>query len=252
MIDVWPIKTLKVKELFPNEKNPRKISDHNFQRLKKKIEKQGFHTPPKIDNDGVLLGGNMRYRALVDMGMGDLEIPVMYPPKQLTEKERQEVIVSDNLQEGEWDFDVLANEFDIDLNELGLEIPIIETTQENENIYTDKISTPNYEPKKDVPPPLSDLFNTDKYFELIKQIKEKKLQPDAELFLTLAASRHIVFNYENIAEFYCHQNEDIQCLMEKSALVIIDFEKAIEEGFIKLTNEIQETLNNNGGDIEDE
>ena len=142
MINVWPVKKLKVKDLFPNEKNPRKISDSNFERLKKKIEKQGFHTPPKIDNDGILLGGNMRYRVLLDMGLGDLEIPVMYPPKQLTEKERQEVIVSDNLQEGEWDFDILANDFDIDLNELGLEIePLkIEDEQlEKEILFSFKI-----------------------------------------------------------------------------------------------------------------
>jgi len=251
MINVWPVKNLKVKDLFPNEKNPRTISDSNFQRLKKKIQKQGFHTPPKIDNDGVLLGGNMRYRALLDMGMGDLEIPVMFPPKQLTEKERQEIIVSDNLQEGKWDFDALANDFDeIDLTELGIDFPVIETEQEKENIYTDKVARPTYTPQKDAPPPLTEMFFTDKYFALIKQIKEKKLPGDVELFLTLAASRHIVFNYENIAEFYCHQNVEVQDLMEKSALVIIDFNKAIEEGFIKLTNEINDSLGD--GEMEDE
>jgi len=252
MINVWPVKTLKVKELFPNEKNPRKISDSNFERLKNKIQKQGFHTPPKIDNDGVLLGGNMRFRALLDMGLGELEIPVMYPPKQLSERERQEVIVSDNLQEGEWDYDVLANDFEIDLTELGIDLPEIDIGVEKENIYSDKIARPTYEPQKDTAPPLSELFFTDKYFALIKQIKEKKLPEAVEMFLTFAAARHIVFNYENIAEFYCHQNVEVQDLMEKSALVIIDFEKAIEEGFIKLTNEIQDSFDENSGEVEDE
>ena len=149
--------------------------------------------------------------------------------------------ISEKLPELPEDFD----EEMFGLDESRMELLDVDPELEKENIYTDKVSTPKYEPKKDKAPPLSDLFFTDKYFELIKQIKEKKLPADVELFLTMAASRHIVFNYENIAEFYCHQNVDVQNLMEKSALVIIDFDKAIEEGFVKLTKEINDNLDEN-------
>ena len=61
---------------------------------------------------------------------------------------------------------------------------------------------------------------------------------DVKGFLMAAATRHIVFNYENIAEFYAHQDKDIQDLMEQSALVIIDYDKAIENGYIKMSKEL--------------
>jgi hypothetical protein len=61
-------------------------------------------------------------------------------------------------------------------------------------------------------------------------------------FLSFAAHRHIVFNYERIAEFYAHSDEKVQNLMERSALVIIDFNKAIENGFIQMTKDIAESF----------
>ena len=64
------------------------------------------------------------------------------------------------------------------------------------------------------------------------------LPDDVKGFLMAAATRHTVFNYELIAEFYAHQDKDIKDLMEQSALVIIDYDKAIENNYIKLTKEL--------------
>jgi hypothetical protein len=50
--------------------------------------------------------------------------------------------------------------------------------------------------------------------------------------------RHIVFDYQKIADYYAHASKEIQELMEKSALVIIDFNKAIQNGYVKLSHEI--------------
>ena len=58
-------------------------------------------------------------------------------------------------------------------------------------------------------------------------------------FLIKAAQRHIVFNYEMIADYYASASKDMQMLMEKSALVIIDFEKAIQLGYVRLCDEIK-------------
>lgn len=113
---IWETKIVKVKDLFPNDKNPRTISKDKFEKLKKQINEVGFHNPPKVDNKGILLGGNQRYRALLDMGAGEIEIPVMYPPKdkKLTKKERDQIIATDNINDGEWDWDILGNEFEKD------------------------------------------------------------------------------------------------------------------------------------------
>jgi hypothetical protein len=54
----------------------------------------------------------------------------------------------------------------------------------------------------------------------------------------LAAQRHNVFSYSKIAEYYAHANEEMQGLMEKSALVIIDFDKAVENGYTKLSQKV--------------
>lgn len=121
-IEVWPVKMVKVKDLIPNEINPRTITKERLARLQSKIERLGFNTPVKLDNDGNLLGGNKRYRMMFDAGYGELEIPAMIPPKKLTEKEKKEIIISDNVHEGDWDWDLLANSFDVnDLKEWGLE-----------------------------------------------------------------------------------------------------------------------------------
>jgi hypothetical protein len=69
-------------------------------------------------------------------------------------------------------------------------------------------------------------------------IKAAKLPKEVAGFLTLAAERHTAFHFRNIAEFYCHADETVQDLMERSGLVIIDFDKAIEYGFVHMTDRL--------------
>lgn len=119
----WECRMVKLSDIFPNDKNPRTITKEKFERLKKKIEEVGFHSPIKVDNDGIILGGNQRYHALVDMGLGEFEVPVMYPKFKLTKKERQEIIITDNVSDGEWNMDMLADEFEQDdLIDWGLDL----------------------------------------------------------------------------------------------------------------------------------
>ena len=74
-----------------------------------------------------------------------------------------------------------------------------------------------------------------------KTVEEKwqKLWEEEKAFLRLAANRHSVFHYEKIADYYSHASIKMQKLMEKSALVIIDFDKAIEGGFVRLCEDIR-------------
>jgi hypothetical protein len=109
---------------------------------------------------------------------------------------------------------------------------------EENKTYTSKIEAPIYEPKNKKPE-LLQLLDRSKTQRLIKKINESNITDEEKFFLKFAAQRHLVFNYELIADYYAHSNKEMQELMEDSALVIIDFEKAIKLGFVKLTEQIK-------------
>jgi hypothetical protein len=106
-----------------------------------------------------------------------------------------------------------------------------------EKKYTSKIETPIYEPKNKQPHIL-ELINNLKTNRLINEINNSYLPIEEKKFLIEAARRHTVFNYEKIADYYAHATPEMQNLMERSALIIIDFEKAIQLGYVKLCDNI--------------
>jgi DNA modification methylase len=148
-IMVWDVKQVRVRDLIPNELNPRTITADRLERLQDKISRLGFNQPVKLDHDGTLLGGNKRYRSLMEKGYGDLLIPAMVPPRALTEKERQEIIISDNVHEGAWDFDMLADHFELeDLKAWGLEdLPTIQEVLNEGECDEDEVPEARPEPK---------------------------------------------------------------------------------------------------------
>ena len=94
--------------------------------------------------------------------------------------------------------------------------------------------TPIYEPKSIAPPHILELVNSEKTKRLIRKIEKSNVSEEEKAFLIEAAHRHSVFNYSKIAEYYCHATKEMQELMEESALVVIDFDSALEQGFTKL------------------
>jgi hypothetical protein len=111
--------------------------------------------------------------------------------------------------------------------------------EEQEKKYSSKIQAPVYEPKNKQPF-LLQLYDNAKTKRLLLEIEKSNVTEEEKHFLAQAAQRHTVFNYENIADYYAHATKEMQELMENSALVIIDFEKAVELGYIKLCTQIQE------------
>ena len=105
--------------------------------------------------------------------------------------------------------------------------------------YTKKVDIPTYEPKGDKPE-VTELYNDSRTFELVANIKDSNLPQAEKDFLMLAAGRHTVLNFESIANYYAHSSKECQELMEDSALVIIDFEKALELGYVTLSEKISE------------
>lgn len=103
--------------------------------------------------------------------------------------------------------------------------------------YSTKIEAPIYEPKNKKPHIL-ELFDNTKTLRLLNEIQQSNISDIEKKFLIQAAYRHTIFNYEKIADYYSHSSKEVQELFEKSALVIIDFEKAIELGYVNLCKEI--------------
>ena len=108
----------------------------------------------------------------------------------------------------------------------------------NNQKYSSKIEAPIYEPKNKKPH-LLELLDKSKTHRLIREIDSSNLPIEEKNFLIDAARRHNVFNYEKIADYYANSSKEMQYLMERSGLVIIDFEKAIQYGYVKLCDEIR-------------
>lgn len=109
---------------------------------------------------------------------------------------------------------------------------------QEEKKYTTKIQSVIYEPRGDKPN-LLECYNNGKSQRLINEIKASNISEDEKKFLIFAATRHIIFNYEKIADYYANSNAEVQNLMERSALIIIDFEKAVQLGYVKLSDDIK-------------
>lgn len=104
--------------------------------------------------------------------------------------------------------------------------------------YSKKILAPQYVPKN-IKPSVAELYSSSKYAELVSSIKQSNVSEEEKDFLIKAATRHIVFNYDKIADYYAHATPEMQKLMEQSALVIIDFNDAIANGYVKLSSTIK-------------
>lgn len=113
-----------------------------------------------------------------------------------------------------------------------------EFKDETKKKYSSKIEAPVYEPKN-AKPHILELMNNSKTNRIINGINNSDLPADEKNFLIEAAKRHTVFNYEKIADYYAHATPEMQKQMERSGLVIIDFEDAIQFGFVKVCEDIK-------------
>ena len=135
---------VKISEVKTNPKNPRLIKDDKFRKLVKSIQEfpQMLELRPiVVDENNIVLGGNMRLKACKEAGMKEVFI---VRAENLTELQKDEFIVKDNVGFGEWDWDILANEWDTDkLNEWGLDLPVDFSIAEELEAEEDDYEIPN-------------------------------------------------------------------------------------------------------------
>ena len=147
-------------------------------------------------------------------------------------------MLDNKTNESQWDFDLLKEDLEgLDFDDFeinwGLE------SAEEANPYTAKVNAPQYQITGDEPS-IAELYDGTKANELILDIQKSNVTKEEKEFLVEAAKRHVVFNYRNIAEYYAHAEKEMQELMEKSALVIIDYNDAIANGYVKLSKALRE------------
>ena len=122
-----------VKEVIPNKSNPRIIKDDKFKKLVQSIKDfpQMLEIRPiVVDENNIILGGNMRYKACIEAGLKEVFI---IKANDLTEEQKHEFIVKDNVGFGEWDWDILANEWDAEkLEDWGLDLIFLKAIDESE------------------------------------------------------------------------------------------------------------------------
>lgn len=130
--------SMKLSALKPNEDNPRKIDDKKLQKLinsLKEFPKMMELRPIIIDADSVILGGNMRYLALKELGYKNIPDEWVKRADTLTEEEKERFIIADNVGFGEWDWDLLTEDWDVDkLENWGLKKPDIQIKEEKDAV----------------------------------------------------------------------------------------------------------------------
>lgn len=253
-----------VENLIPYARNSRVHTDEQIAQIAASIREFGFVNPIIIDDAMNVKAGHGRLLAARKLGLK--KVPCL--KGEMSENEWRAYIIADNrlAEKATWDWTMLQTEVqelidqDFDITLTGFEESMFNSLihqgefgepgaenedkekRDQENPYTSKTDKPLYE-AKGAKPELKDLYDNFRALKLLSDIQASKLPADLKMFLTHAAYRHVDFNYENIAEYYCHSDKETQQLFEDSALVIVDYDSAIKNSWIKISKQIDELYN---------
>lgn len=173
------MKLVPISTVNPNHDNPRIIRDEKYKQLVKSLQEfpeMAKVRPIVVNKDMIVLGGNMRLKAMAEAGWKQVPIEVV----DWSEEKQKEFIIKDNVGYGEWSWDILANEWDsIKLTEWGLDVPIISETN-----YSDKNK------EIDVDSFLDEMilklkYSEENYLQIKKQLAEIAETPEQALWKLL-------------------------------------------------------------------
>lgn len=215
------VEKIEISKLKPNPDNPRTISKDKFKKLVKSIKEfpQMLKIRPiVVDEDMIVLGGNMRLQALKKLG---IEETYYIQEKDLTPEQKEQFIIKDNVGFGEWDWDMLANEWDVSkLEDWAVNVPTIKNTELLSELKYDPLY---YEPEEQPNINLSDCINLNKYNEKIKALDEYNITKEQKEVLKMFAYRFIKIDFESVANYYYfNASEEEQKAIERLRLVLTD------------------------------
>ena len=236
------VSMMRTDELMPYAGNAKEHGRRQVEQIAESIDELGFNDPVGIwhDEEGnpVIVEGHGRVMAAKLLGME--EVPTITLDHLDDEGRRAYGLIHNQLtMNSGFDIDALNEELSsittIDMGQFDFTVPSLIDESEQER-YTARNNVPQYEVKGEEPESF-ELYDDTFAEQLIDEIEQAgdSIPEDIAAFLEIAAYRHVVFDYGKIAEFYAHADKDVQRLMERSALVIIDYEDAIANGYVKLT-----------------
>ena len=255
------IENIRVQEISFDQRNARLHPEKNMAALRKSLEQFGQRKPIVITADNTVVAGNGTLMAATELGWEHIDV-VRVPPDWSEDQIRAFAIADNRTQDlSSFDIAILRDQLDelesadFDLGSLGFEGDYITELGELDNnkelerlagriddeSYSAKITVPHYEIIGEKPG-LEELFDDTRAKELQAEIADADIPNQVKQFLSVAAMRHVVFNYRKIAEYYPHAPKNVQRLMEESALVIVDLEDAIRLGFVKFSESIEDLI----------
>lgn len=250
-------------QLKPHPQNPNTHPESQIALLGRVIRQTGWRAPITVSKlSGYLIKGHGRLLAAKAEGMK--KVPVEYQEFKSTDEELAALVADNRIAElAEIDQAMLSDIFKgIDTDEIPIELTGYTAEQIGElekalqgieddgtgldaEKYTDKTDVPQYEVTGKAVT-LTECVDKDRADEFLREIEAAKGLTAEELdFLKLAATRFYAFNYKNVAEYYAnHASPAMQRQMEKMALVIIDFDDAIKNGYVVLSKDLKAAMKN--------
>lgn len=264
-LEEFPTEIVEIDSLRPHPRNYKVHPESQLEHIAQSIKEHGLYRPIVVARDGTILAGHGVVMAAKKLGL--TKIAIRRLPVDWDDARALKLLAGDNeiSNLGEVDdkalFEILSQIKDQDATGLmgtgyddesltkllftiehpegrGQEESGSEPATDGKPQYTTKIKVPTYEPQGEKPP-LSILYNQEKTKKLVAAIESAAgISEEERAFLISAAQRHTVFSFNRIADYYAHSDIEVQDLFEQSALVIIDFDKAIELGYIQLTQKM--------------
>lgn len=262
--------TKRASEFIPNPLNWRMHPEPQVEALKGLLNEVGWVAPVIVDRrTGFLIDGHLRVELAKQNG--DAEVPFI-EIETVDDAEAGLVLAT---------LDTVTTLAEADDDQLRLLLESVHTTDENvqallnmarspepesgprediatkyaqrvEERYSKRVEPPVYEPTGPCPA-VSDLYDDTMARELIEAVNGAEgVGEEVQAFLRAAAHRFTQFDFRAIAEFYAHADPTVQALMERLALVIPDFDRAIELGFVRLSEALMAEYRNEYGDDDGE
>jgi len=259
MPEQWPVETIRMEELKAHPRNYQGHPEEELEQIAASLREHGLYRNVVVARDGTLLAGHGVVQAARDR-LGWEEIRAVRLPLEPEDPRAIKILASDNeiarlavkdqLLLGELLREVMASGV-TELMGSGHDEASVEELLNRDAIddtYTRKIEAPIYEPRGPKPE-VADLYDRAKTEELLEGIAQAEgLSEGERAFLMAGAQRHTVFHFERIAEFYAQSESGVQRLMEEQALVIIDFEAAVEQGFVRMSERLRQQVEEEYGD----
>lgn len=216
-----------ISDIAEYKSNPRTISKKDFATLKKSLKDFPSMLDVReivVDENGVILGGNQRYKGLLALGKTKVKVKKV---TGWTDEQKREFVIKDNIANGDWDNDKLANEWDkTKLEEWGLPLKIASNTDYKELL---DVSIPYYTPAEKAPA-IEDLADTTDTDALAEEITNAKIPERLKKVMLMRAAFFTEFDFQKIADYYANSDPKTQELMKKLGLVIVMPKEAYEMG----------------------